>query len=99
MAILRSITGKSYHPKLAKLVWRILLLIIILQKISIVHNLRVKASSHCTYSKIQYKYIYKNKQTNKKEEQQTEHTRISQLLHHEQSYNLQRKKKCKKPAG
>ena len=49
----------------------LVIVIIITQEISIVHNPQLKAKVQCADRKMQNKYLYKNK--NKKEEQ-TEHT-------------------------
>ena len=64
---------------------------IIIEEISIAHNLQLIARAQCFYRKIQNKYIHKNKK-----EEQTEHTRISQLPYHRQSHNLKKRKKLKK---
>ena len=62
------------------------MIIIIIQEISLAHNLRLKARALCAYRKTQIN-TYR-----KKKKEQTEHTRISQLPHRGQSNNLQCKR-------
>ena len=67
----------------------------ILQESSTALNFQRKARVQCAYRKMQNKCIYKKQEQNKKEEKQTEHTRIPQLPHHGQSCNLKIKIKKK----
>ena len=39
----------------------IIIIVIIIQKISVAHNLQLKARAQCAYRKMQKIYIYKNR--------------------------------------